>query len=290
MTTQNDQPERPIWMYSDLLQQNTRPEPFSRYTTNTLWTDPWIAGRMLKNHLDQNHDMASRRGAVIEGIVAWMDRRPGLTGKAVCDLGCGPGLYAMRMAEKGASVIGVDFSGVSIVHARAEAAAKGADIRYLQADYLRDDLPDDQDLVTLIYGDFCTLSPEKRQLLLTRIRAMLKPGGRLVFDVFTTPQFDARQESASYGRRPMGDFWSPEDHFGFQNTFLYPEQKIALDRYLILTPTRVLEVFNWMQYYDPKTVSAELAQAGLMVEATLSAISGEDWHGAAEEMAIIARV
>lgn len=276
-------------MYSDLLQQNARPEPFSRYTTDTLWTDPWIAGQMLKNHLDQSHDMASRRGAVIEGIVAWMDRRLGFSGKTVCDLGCGPGLYAMRMTEKGASVTGVDFSGVSIDYARAEAAAKGADIRYLQADYLQDDLPGNQDLVTLIYGDFCTLSPEKRQLLLSRIRAMLKPGGRLVFDVFTTPQFDALSESASYGHRPMGDFWSPEDHFGFQNTFLYPGQTLALDRYLIVTPTRRLEVFNWMQYYDLETIAAELAQAGLVVEAALSVNSGDDWRGAAEEMAIIAR-
>lgn len=276
-------------MYAELTEQNRRPEPFSRYTTDRLWTDPWIAQQMLKNHLDQSTDMASRRGTVIDGIVDWLDHKFGLAGKMVCDLGCGPGLYATRMAERGARVTGVDFSAVSLDRARGDAAARGIDIDYRQADYLVDDLPGGQDLVTLIYGDFCTLSPEKRHLLLSRIKPMLNPGGRLVFDVFTTPQFDVLRETATYGRCPMGDFWSPEDHFGFQNTFLYPEQKIALDRYLIIAPGRRFEIFNWMQYFDPETISTEVALAGLSVEATLAVRTGTDWTAGAGEMAIVAR-
>lgn len=276
-------------MYFELTQQNMRPGPFSHYTTETLWTDPWIAGQMLKNHLDQTHDRASRRIETIDGIVSWMDHRFDLKGKTVCDLGCGPGLYASRMAERGALVTGVDFSAVSIEHARHEAASRGLRINYHQADYLIDDLPMAQDLITLIYGDFCTLSPGKRHLLLTRAKSMLKPSGALVFDVFTTPQFDELSEAASYGRCPMGDFWTPEDHFGFQNTFLYPEQKLALDRYLIVTADKQFEIFNWMQYFDLPTISEEVALAGLSVEAALAVKTGTSWTEGAGEMAIVAR-
>ncbi len=276
-------------MYSDLDDLNRKPEPFSRYTTDTLWTDPWIAQKMLEYHLDQGTDLASRRVPIIDGIVDWFDRKIGLSGKAVCDLGCGPGLYATRMAERGAQVTGVDFSAVSLAHARAEATAKNLDIAYRQADYLADDLPGDQDIVTLIYCDYCTLSPQSRQSLVRRINRMLKPGGTFVFDVYTVPQFAARHEAATYGRNPMGDFWSPDDHFGFQTTFLYDEEKLALDRYLIVDLRRRFEIFNWLQYFDPETISAEVAQAGLVVEEALALTTGEPWTPEAGELAILAR-
>lgn len=276
-------------MYSDLDDLNRRPEPFSRYTTDLLWTDPWIAQQMLRNHLDQDSDMASRRGQAIDGIVAWFDRRIGLAGRNVCDLGCGPGLYAARMAERGAKVIGVDFSSVALAHARAEAVARNLNVAYRRADYLADDLPGDQDVVTLIYGDFCALSLERRSSLLKRIKGMLKPGGAFVFDVFTTLQFAERREVMTYGRRPMGDFWSPDDHFGFQTTFLYDQEKIALDRYLIVGPERRFEIFNWIQYFDPETITAEVREAGLTVEAIVCVKTGEPWSPEPGELAVVAR-
>ena len=280
-------------MYAVLDDLNRRQEPFSRSTINTLWTDPWIARKMLDYHLDQGTDLASRRFEVIDGIVDWIDRRLGLSGKSVCDLGCGPGLYATRMADRGATVTGVDFSAVALAHARAEAAANSLAIAYRQADYLTDDLArdlaGDQDVVTLIYCDYCALAPQDRQRLLKRIKRMLKPGGALVFDVYGTAQFAQRKEGATYGRTPMGDFWSPDDHFGFQTTFLYQAQKLALDRYLIVTPTRRFEIFNWLQYFDPGTISAEVTQAGLAVEAIVALDTGEPWTPEAGELAIIAR-
>jgi len=276
-------------MYAALDDLNRRPEPFSRCTIDALWTDPWIAQKMLEYHLDQGTDLASRRFETIDGTVDWIDRKLGLSGKSVCDLGCGPGLYAMRMADRGATVTGVDFSALSLAYARAEAAAANVAIGYRQADYLTDNLPGDQDVVTLIYCDYCPLPPNSRQSLLKRIKGMLKPGGALVFDVYGTEQFAQRKEGATYGRNPMGDFWSPDDHFAFQTTFLYEAQKLALDRYLIVTPTRRFEIFNWLQYFDPDTISAELAQADLAVEEIVALTTGEPWTPEAGELAIIAR-
>ena len=277
-------------MYSDLNEFNRKPEPFSRYTTDMLWTDPWIAQQMLKVHLDESTDLASRKSQTIDGIVGWFDQKMGLSGKKVCDLGCGPGLYARRMATRGAKVIGVDFSAGSIDYARTEAIARNLDIEYRKADYLIDDLPNGQDVVSLIWCDFCTLPPKKRRALLERIKGMLNPGGAFVFDVSTTQQFEKRREVMAYGRRPMGDFWSPGDHFSFQTTFLYDQDKIALDRYLIVAPERRFEIFNWIQYFDPETISSEVREAGLVVEEVLDVMTGDPWTPEAGELAVVSRV
>ena len=49
-------------------------------------------------------------------------------GKRVIDFGCGPGLYATRLAQKGAFVTGIDFSENSINYARTAAMEKGLSI------------------------------------------------------------------------------------------------------------------------------------------------------------------
>lgn len=276
-------------MFDDLAALNERPAPFSIYSADTLWTDPHISARMLDFHLDTESDIASRRAESIEGIIDWMDRRFGFEGKAVCDLGCGPGLYATPMARHDARVTGIDFSPRSIEYARGTARNGGLSLTFQNADYLKDDLPRDQDLVCLIYGDLCALSPAQRQVLYNKVHGSMKPGGYFVFDVFSAAQFLDRQEGASYGRRLMDGFWASGDYFGFLTTFLYGGQKLALDRYLIVEPNRRREVFNWLQYFDPDVIAAELTESGFSVEQAVDVLTGEPIQASAGEFAVIAR-
>jgi SAM-dependent methyltransferase len=276
-------------MYRALEELHKRPEPFSVYTAADLWTDEYVSARMLEFHLDPANDLASRRPEAIDRIVTWLDTRLDLDGKAVCDLGCGPGLYAGRMAMHGARVTGVDFSARSLAYARRSADAKRLAIAYRQADYLKDELPAGQDIVTLIYGDYCVLSPQQRRALLERIRAMLKPGGHFVFDVFSRLQFGQLSEEFRCERRLMNGFWAEGDYFGFKAVHLYPELHLALDRYLIVEPARVREIYNWMQYFTPGEISDELAQAGFDTAEIFDLVAGGRWIEKAEPFGVLAR-
>ena len=141
----------------------------------------------------------------------------------------------------------------------------------------------------MIYGDICALSPALRQRLYGQVRAALNPGGRFVFDVFTADQYSQRREEIKYERRLMDGFWAAGDYFGFLETFLYGELALALDRYLIVEPTRTREVFNWLQYFDADTITNELRAAGLVVEDVVDALTGAPWKPASRELAVIAR-
>ncbi len=74
------------------------------------WQDPAFSRRMLAEHLSQAHDLASRRLAWIDRQVAWIDETV-LGGRPadILDLGCGPGLYCHRLAERGHRCRGIDF-------------------------------------------------------------------------------------------------------------------------------------------------------------------------------------
>lgn len=277
-------------MFGQLNAFYQRPEPFSRYTADILWTEPHISQSMLNFHLNPQVDAASRRPKVIESIVEWMDQHLSYSGKVVCDLGCGPGLYAEKMARRGASVTGVDFSSNSLDHARKSADQAHLKIDYIQADYLKDDLPRDQDIISLIYGDLCALSAQKRHLLYNKIKGALKPGGCFVCDVFSIGQYEQRQPAAIFSKDLMDGFWAADDYFGFCNTCLYEAEKLVLDHYLIVEATRKFEIFNWLQYFDIETIAAELEQAGFKSIDMVDALTGKPWVATPREFGVIAHI
>lgn len=276
-------------MYAELKRLLEKPEPFSAYTAPALWGDEYISARMLEFHLDPACELASRPPEAIDRLVRWLETRLGLSGKAVTDLGCGPGLYAERMAMHGAHVTGVDLSSRSLDHARHVAAARKLPITYVQTNYLSGALPESQDIVTLIYGDYCVLSPKQRASLLDRIRTMLKPGGKFVFDVYSRPQFGQLAEDFVCERRLMNGFWAEGDYFGFKVTHLYRDQFLALDRYLIAEPARSREIYNWMQYFTTAEVETELAAAGFEMAEIFDLASGGHWLERAAPFGILAK-
>lgn len=254
-----------------------RPPPFCRYTAPGFWSDPHIAGEMLKWHLDPDTDRASYRPERIDLAVGWLHDLLSLEGKRVCDLGCGPGLYASRIGELGASVTGIDVSAGSLAYAAAEARAAGRAIDYRRGDYTVDPLPGGMDLVIMISQDLGVLAPEQRRGLLRRIQSSLNPGGAFVFDVPGLPGLEAFVEEDRIEVDLMNGFWAPSPYLGLKKSFRYPAQRLSLERYLVFREAGPFEVFNWLQYFAPDTLWQDLAQAGFGAMRCYRDFGGPEW-------------
>lgn len=275
-------------MFDALENIARRPALFETTTTAALWTTPHRAERMLAFHLDPELDVSSRNHAFIDAACAWMIRRFGLReGRSVCDLGCGPGLYAARLAASGAAVTGVDFSETAIRHARAQAAPN---LRYVHADYLAWSPEAPCDLVTLIMYDICALSPAQRRPLLRRIRDALADDGALLLDVYSLAAFAEREEAAICERNQLGGFWFAEDYHAFVHSFRYEAERVALDKYTLFPRSGGCEtVLNWLQCFSPETLTEELSAAGLAVDVLLGDVAGAAFDEDAPEFAVVAR-
>ena len=277
-------------MFDFLREVNRRPEPFSEYTARELWTDPHTSEQMLAYHLNENVDAASRNPAFIERSVKWIVSHFGLTPQSkVADFGCGPGLYAQRLARAGLQVTGIDFSANSLRYARERAADEDLDIDYVEADYLSYDTDVRFDLIMMIMCDFCALSPDQRSSLLHIFRTLLADGGAVILDVYSSNMFDGREESATYGLNLLDGFWSPEEYYGFLNTFKYDEKRILLDKYTIVERDRTRQVFNWLQCYEPTEIESEFDRCGLRVVELWGDVAGKAYDPDADEFAVVAR-
>ncbi|ELY2043263.1 methyltransferase domain-containing protein [Enterobacter ludwigii] len=170
------------------------------------WDEPAFSQRMLANHLSQDHDWASRRQEVIEQQVEWIASQLS-PGAHILDLGCGPGFYTHRLAERGFHCTGVDFSPASVSWARQQAQNAGMNIDYVQQD-VRAYWPDKSfDFIMMTFGELNVFSTADARSLVSRCALWLEPGGRLLTEVHTFDEVK-RQGMAepSWQRCPDGLF------------------------------------------------------------------------------------
>ena len=284
-------PEFSSALYSSLERINDRPQPFEFYSAKELWTAEHTSQQMLAFHLDSEIDLSSRSTSFIEQSVGWMaDRFKLSAGASVIDFGCGPGLYTSRLAKLGATVSGIDFSPRSINYARKQAEKDGLEIDYHEANYLKFQADRQFDLVTMIMCDFCALSPVQRTALLGIFRRLLKPGGRVVLDVYSLNAFDQREESALYEKNLLDGFWSPHPYFGFLNTFKYDVEKVILDKYTIIESESTKQIYNWLQYFSIEMLEREVKSMEFEIEEAVGDVAGGPFSLQLSEFAVILKV
>jgi SAM-dependent methyltransferase len=254
------------------------PEPWMEGRT-IPWDEPAFSARMLAQHLSQGHDRASRRVSLIDRHVKFLLEEIGLTrGTRVLDLGCGPGLYAHRLAAAGCSCIGIDIGPASIEFARQQAATEGLDCRFELGDILATPFGEDHDLVLLLYGELNPFQREDALLLLKRCREALAPEGRLVLEVHSFDLVKRRGLSQPALSVAQKGLFSDLPHLRVDESFWHEEPRIACGRHWIVDgATSQVTKYGWsMQAYDDAEYESLLAAAHLQFETYLPSLTGDD--------------
>jgi cyclopropane fatty-acyl-phospholipid synthase-like methyltransferase len=269
---------------------NTRPEPFEFYTASDLWTDEHTSEQMLMCHLNEDVDVSSRNAAFINRSVEWIASAFEIgAGTKIADFGCGPGLYATRLAHIQADVTGIDFSKRSIQYAQEVATREGLSIHYVNQNYLEFEIDARFDLILMIMCDFCALSPAQRKKMLTKFHTFLELGGLVLVDVYSQNAFEQREETALYEANLLNGFWSADKYYGFANTFKYEREKVVLDKYTIIEADRTRTIYNWLQYFSPETLEREFTACGFRIEKIYSDVAGTPFDSKANEFAVVAK-
>jgi SAM-dependent methyltransferase len=145
------------------------------------WDDPGFSQRMLAEHLTQDHDLASRRSAMIEAQVRWIHEHVcGARACRILDIACGPGLYSARLGALGHRCRGIDFGPASIAYAQEQ---NPPNCTFDLGDIRTVDFGAGYDVAMFIYGEFNVFPPEELRGILHRVRRALSPGGRFLVEV-----------------------------------------------------------------------------------------------------------
>ncbi len=185
---------------------------------------------------------------------------------------------------------GVDFSNSSLDYARTTAARNRQDITYIYSDYLEFTPAEPFDLITLIFYDFCALSPRQRRRLFQGFRRCLKADGRLFIDGISTVYFDSATEARTYEYHAKNGFWSGGPHYVFQNTFTYEPEKVILKKHTVVESDRTRTFFNWLSCFDRESLEAECLENGFRIEQWYGDVTGAPYRPDEIDFAFVAEM
>ncbi|KAB7623671.1 bifunctional 2-polyprenyl-6-hydroxyphenol methylase/3-demethylubiquinol 3-O-methyltransferase UbiG [Alkalilimnicola sp. S0819] len=109
----------------------------------------------------------------------YIERRAGIAGKRIIDVGCGGGLLAEGMAARGGQVLGLDMAPAALQVARLHALETGTELEYRQGtvEDLAEEQPGQYDLVTCMEMLEHVPSPAS---VIAACAKLVKPGGQVL--------------------------------------------------------------------------------------------------------------
>ena len=145
---------------------------------------------------------AERTEREVAGVLQLLQLPPGAK---ILDLCCGHGRHAVALAERGYPVTGQDLSGCFLDMARASAAERGADVRWVESDMREIPFEGEFDAVLNLFTAFGYLESEAEdQKVLQAVHRALKPGGGFLMDMIHRDNLLRRLQNRSWQQLDNG--------------------------------------------------------------------------------------
>jgi len=223
------------------------------------WHEPDFSRRMLAEHLSQNHDLASRRTVWIEQQTAWIHAHAcGGRQSRILDLGCGPGLYASRLAALGHHVTGIDLGPASIEYARN--IAPNAEL--VLGDFREIDLGGPYDLAMLLYGEMNIFPPCEIRAVLARVRAALAPGAALLLEIQPPELVERMGRAEAWTESAASGLFSDGPYELHAECAWHAAERVAVRRFLVDSAEGRREYRDTAQAWPEPELRALLESAG----------------------------
>ncbi len=249
----------PPMAYPDWLRQ--------AMATPLPYHDASFSARVLRLHLDQTSDQASRRQAFIVEQVEWLNTKFSGTIGSVLHPMCGPGLFGQAFEAEGTtrSYHGCDIGPAAIQHARTHRFKRG--FSYCLRDALTGCFcSEPHQLALLTYEALNAFPSEAAQNLLCRVADALLPGGIVYAEVRL---LDGPHAGHQYGQRGYSlhhaGLFEDEPHLQLVQSLQSPTRDVVGHRFCVVRlRDRVARVFHSLVWvYGEPELKGLFERAGL---------------------------
>jgi SAM-dependent methyltransferase len=211
----------------------------------------WWAYHFRVIHRSQIPDIGQWDDDLVALVVAVLGLEPG---NRILDLACGSGVHALRMAVRGFDVVGIDIAPSLVAHCRQQADLEGIEsAQFLVGDMRELNSESQFDAILLLSGSFGFFDDAVNQDVLARVARALKPGGRLLVDVFDPGEMMVRPARRSWiaygGGFGLNNTWWEPETCTYVNEFAFIDSEGILNTSAERERIRVYSVPEWKKMF-----------------------------------------
>ena len=235
-----------------------KPKSFEEGTL-TLWSNQYIAENVIKKHFDFNVDCGSRNINTINKTINWLSENLS-TRKNIIDLGCGPGIYAKPLCQRGFNYDGIDISKYQVDFAKKY--NMGIDnARFFVSDIQNFKSDKKYDAALMLYAVYGMQSASERKRILLHLKNSLTKDGVVFVEVFNKNHYLGRKEKRDWEYVEKNGFWSPLPYLELNSFIRYDDLQLVLIQTIVLG--KFEGIWNsWMQVFSEETLIKEFKEAG----------------------------
>ncbi|HDT6947484.1 TPA: class I SAM-dependent methyltransferase [Staphylococcus aureus] len=270
---------------NNLFRYIQKPEVFEE-GANNIWNEEKFSDYVLNSHLNSDIYGGSKDKKFIEKATSYIyEKYPPQFYKNFLDIGCGPGLYAEKLKEKGYNVTALDFSVNSIKYAKENSDGK---VKYILGDLRNLNTENTFDISMIIYQTYATLPYNDRVNFLKKIHQMTESEGILILDVPSKHMYNQYQDLKVW------EYIEPNNTFIKDGFFLiYMIQKYREDILLkksiyTLESGEIIEFNDWMEHFNLVKIQNELSDYFEVIE-VLSELDGSKYTNNSDTITLICK-
>jgi len=203
-------------------------------------------------------------------------------GASVLDLGCGPGRYALPLAESGFRVTGIDRTRPYLDAARKLASRKRLKIEFRHADMRRFVRPGAFDAVINTFSTFGYFKDPADDLRVCRnVLRSLRPGGRFLIETMS--------------KEVLARVFEPSGWREANGAFLLEEREVVdgwsglSQRWVLVRGGKVTEFRVYMRLYSAVELRALLRRAGFRQVEVFGGLERETYDNNARRLVTLGR-
>lgn len=255
---------------------------------------PWerLAQNLLKfDETPEEGFIFLSSAAVVEGRIEWLDQHLGLPSEvAILDIGCGPGLYSHRLAQLGYQVTGIDIADSFLQYGSQKAQPEDLPCRYLNLSMFEMTFEAQFEVVLLINSLARQLTLSELEILLTRVRKALKPGGYLIGEFsIAPPHFSYNKPLIDESIFLMnGSPWSTNFHAWMYRDLIFPSTSERVNHHLIVDLNgHSQEYWSRFSLYPQSVLTELLMRQGLQIKSIFGEKLGQAYQAGIDDYCFI---
>jgi len=221
-----------------------------------------------------------RSGAQVDFLVEALEPPEG---GRVLDLCCGHGRHAVRLAERGYRVTGLDLSAYHLQLARKAARERGVEVEWVRADMREVPGRNRFDAVVNLFTAFGYFDEEQEdQRVLNGVARALKPGGRFLIDLMNRDSLMRRFQESGCSQGPEGGYVAEIRDFDIHRG------RINVDMLYFPKDGKTKRHWHSIRLYTYTELATMLTKAGLTVVRTWGNYDGSGFSRQSPRMIVMA--